>query len=312
MKAQRVAFVYPGQGSQAVGMGRDLAEQFPETAERFRRAADTLEAPELLTYMFEGPEEELRRTDRTQPALFLVESALHDLLCARGVRPVIVAGHSLGEYTALYAAGVLGFEQALKLVGRRGRLMHEAGSAPGSAGAMAAVLGLDEGKIEEVLAGAGGKVVVANYNGPGQTVISGEREAVERASEQLKAAGARRVVVLPVSGAFHSPLMQPAADRLSEELDQVNFVEPLIPVVSNVDALPHKSAEQLKQNLRAQMTGSVRWTETVRSIITYGVDAIVEVGPGAVLSGIIKRIDKGIPCHNVATAADVDKLLAEG
>src|SRR5690606_5292143 len=133
---------------------------------------------------------------------------------------------------------------------RRGRLMHEAGSAPGSAGAMAAVLGLDEGKIEEVLAGAGGKVVVANYNGPGQTVISGEREAVERASEQLKAAGARRVVVLPVSGAFHSPLMQPAADRLSEELDQVNFVEPLIPVVSNVDALPHKSAEQLKQNLR--------------------------------------------------------------
>lgn len=311
MKAQRVAFVYPGQGSQAVGMGRDLAERLPEVRTRFERAAEVVGAPELVRFMFEGPEDELRRTDRTQPALFLLSSALHDLLSERGVKPVIVAGHSLGEYVALYAAGILEGEECLRLVGERGRLMNEAGNLGGS-GAMAAVLGLDEARIEEIIAGAGGSVVVANYNGPGQTVISGEQSGVEQAAEQLKAAGAKRVVMLPVSGAFHSPLMKPAAERLAAELDRVTFQTPLIPVVSNVDGLPHKSAEQLKANLKSQMTGPVRWTETVRAIITYGVDAIVEVGPGTVLTGIIRRIDKSIPTYSVSNLDEVEKLLAEG
>lgn len=310
MKAQRVAFVYPGQGSQGVGMGRDLVERLPDVSEKFRQAADLVGEPDLLRFMLEGPEEELRRTDRTQPALFLVETALHNVLSEGGIKPVIVAGHSLGEYSALYAAGVLGYEEALRLVGRRGVLMHEGGGAPG-AGAMAAVLGLDDALIEEVIAAEGGAVVVANYNGPGQTVISGDLQAVERAAGQLKEAGARRVLMLPVSGAFHSPLMQGPSHRLAEELERTEFMEPLIPVISNVDAFPHKSAEQLKSNLQAQMTGSVRWTETVKAIVTYGVDAIVEVGPGAVLTGVIKRIDNSVPTYNVATLEDAERLLAD-
>jgi [acyl-carrier-protein] S-malonyltransferase len=304
-KSKRLAWVYPGQGSQFVGMGQELVERFPAARKLLDAACDVL-GRDLRRVMFEGPEEDLKQTINTQPAVLIVSIALHEALVAKGLGPVMVAGHSLGEYTALYAAGVLDFETVLRLVKCRSELMHEAGRI--RPGTMAAIMGPSEEKLRDLCASVGGIVVVANYNAPGQTVISGEVEAVAEAVERCKAAGAKRAVMLPVSGAFHSPLMEEPAARLRALIAQTPFADARVPVVTNADGKPHTSAAELKENLDRQMTSSVLWTDSVRTIASAGVEGIVEVGPGRVLTGLIKRIDPAVATANVGSYADLDVI----
>ncbi|MCX7718425.1 MAG: ACP S-malonyltransferase [Candidatus Sumerlaeaceae bacterium] len=303
--SKRLAWVYPGQGSQFVGMGAGLEERLPVARKFFDMACEML-GRDLRRIMFEGPEDELKQTINTQPAVLVVSAALHEALIAKGLEPVMVAGHSLGEYTALYAAGVLDFERTLQLVKARSELMHEAGKV--RPGAMAAIMGPSDEKLRELCAGVNGVVVVANSNAPGQTVISGEVEAVAEAVERCKAAGAKRAVMLPVSGAFHSPLMEEPAASLRALIAETPFADARVPVVTNVDGKSHTSGAELKQNLLAQMTSSVLWTDTVRTIAAAGVDGIVEVGPGRVLTGLVKRIEPALMTANVGSFADVDVI----
>ena len=307
MTDRRIAFVYPGQGSQYPGMSAALAAAWPEAAARIRAAAETLGLPELPAVMTDGPDDDLRRTDRTQPALFLVSMLLHEALAGRGVSPVAVAGHSLGEYVALTAAGALTFDAALALVGRRGRLMRDADD---GTGAMAAVLGLEDDAVERAVADHGaGQVTVANYNAPGQVVISGARDALAAVAEALKSAGARRVVSLPVGGAFHSPMVAGAAAALAVDLAAAPFRDVAVPVVANVDGRARTGAEDLRAAATAQMTGSVRWTRTMATLTDHlGINTLVEVGPGAVLTGLAKRAAKGLETFNVATPDDVERV----
>ena len=283
-----IACVFPGQGSQKVGMGRALAEAFPEARAVFDEADAAL--PGLRGVIFEGPVDALTLTENTQPAILTVSTAAFRVLAARGLRPAFVAGHSLGEYSAHVAAGTLAFGDAVRLVRNRGRYMQEA--VPVGEGAMAAVLGLDELGVAAACAEAaqGDVVSPANINGGGQVVIAGTKAAVVRAGEAARARGARRVVPLPVSAPFHCALMQPAADRLAPELRAVAVLQPAVPVVANVDAEPRTDAASAIDALVRQVVAPVRWEAVVRRLAALGVTTFIEVGPGTVLTGLVRKI----------------------
>ena len=297
------AFVFPGQNSHFVGMGRDLVEAAGAAARVLARADEVLGIP-LTALMLDGPEAELTATHNQQPAIFAHSAACLALLKERGLQPQVLAGHSLGEYSAVAGAGCLGLEDALRLVRRRGELMART-----SGGAMAAVLGLEAAEVEAACLGARevGWVGIANYNCPGQVVVTGEPDAVAKATELLQAAGAKRVVPLRVSGAFHSPLMQGASDELRPLLDAAVFGEAAVPLVSNVDARPRTSGAEIRAALARQMTGAVQWEASIRRMAADGVDRFVEVGPGKVLAGLIRRIAKDA---RVDSAGTVDEIAA--
>lgn len=305
MSARRYAFIYPGQGSQYVGMGKDLYAQ-SDYLRHFLHEGELSLNRQLTKIMFEGPEDELKLTVNAQPAIFLHEVALTRALMANGCKPVITAGHSVGEYAALVAANVLDFGHALWLINTRGTLMYEAGTM--SPGGMMAVLGLDDEQVEKACAETGGKVVVANYNCSGQIVISGEKHELERVAEACKQAGAKRCLPLAVSGGFHSPLMRDANATLAENINRVIFRDAEIPVVTNLDGVAHTSGETIRANVLAQMESSVQWTRTMKAIQDFGVDAVIEVGPGSVLSGLAKRIAPDLPTHQVGTAAQLEEF----
>ena len=282
------AFVFPGQGAQFTGMGKDLYENNPLAKELFEKANDIL-GFRITDIMFEGTADELKQTKVTQPAVFL-HSVISALCLGEEFKPAMVAGHSLGELSALTAAGALTFEDGLKLVYARAMAMQKACEAAPST--MAAIVGLDDETIEKIY-GEAGVVVPANYNNPGQLVISGNIEAVNAACEKLKAAGAKRALVLPVGGAFHSPLMQPAKDELQAAIEKTEFKAPICPVYQNVDAKAHTEAAEIKENLIAQLTASVRWTQEVQNMIAAGATEFIECGPGKALQGMIGKIAKG-------------------
>ena len=300
-----LAFLFPGQASQFVGMGADLRERHPEVREIFEEA-DAILGIELSRICFEGPMERLSQTEVTQPAVYVHSVAAARLLAARGIHPDAVAGHSLGEYSALTAAGVLEFPEGLALVRERGRLMQEAGAE--RPGKMAAVIGLDDDVVAGLCGQIGSEVVPANFNAPGQVVLSGEAAAVERAMAAAGEAGARRVVELPVSGAFHSPLMASAAEGLAARLAATRFRPPSVPVVTNVTAAPETDPRALRRLLFEQMTAPVRWTESVRALSSMGVDRAFEVGPGSVLRGLIRRILRGLTVETAGTAEEMEAL----
>ncbi|OGC25633.1 [acyl-carrier-protein] S-malonyltransferase [candidate division WOR-1 bacterium RIFOXYB2_FULL_42_35] len=284
----KTAFVFPGQGSQTVGMGKDLAESLLDQANQILGF-------DLKKLCFEGPEEELKKTEITQPAILTVSVAAFQQLATRNPQPATVAGHSLGEYSALVAAGAIKFGDAVKIVNLRGKFMQEA--VPIGQGAMAAIIGGERAKIEEVCAGIEG-VWPANFNSPGQIVISGQKEAVEKASAACKDAGAKRAIPLPVSAPFHCPLMQPAADKLKMELDKIEVKDATIPVIANVTAAAVTSAAEIRDLLVKQVTSPVLWEDSVKKMIADGVSSFVEVGPGKVLSGLIKKIDRNVETSN--------------
>ncbi len=289
------AYVFPGQGSQAVGMGKDIYENNAEAKAMFEQANEIL-GFRITDIMFAGTPEELKQTKVTQPAVFL-----HSVVLAKalGIKPDAVAGHSLGEFSALVAAGALSFEDGLKLVSKRAMAMQRC--CEQQPGGMAAVLGLDDKSVEEVCASIDGVVVGANYNCPGQLVISGSEEAVDAACVKLKEAGARRALRLPVGGAFHSPLMEPARQELEAAIAEANFMTPVCPVYQNVDAQPYTDAESIKKNLIAQLTAPVRWTQIVEKMVEDGVTEFTEVGPGTVLQGLVTKVSKEVKAESVAT-----------
>ncbi len=298
------AWLFPGQGSQAVGMGRDLAEAHPEARAVFEAADRALDLP-LSRYCFQGPEEELRRTAITQPALLTTSVAAARVLEKAGHAPRAVAGHSLGEYSALVVAGVLAFDDAVRAVHQRGRLMQEA--VPEGEGAMAALIGMEAGAVADLCqeAAAGAVLAPANLNAPGQVVIAGHRAAVERAVEAARGKGARRAVFLNVSAPFHCPLMEPAARGLEKVLASIPFTTARVPVWTNVDAAPSTDGEALRRALVRQVASPVRWEESIRAMGEAGHLSFLEVGPGTVLAGLVRRI---LPEASVAPAGTADAL----
>ena len=289
------AYVFPGQGAQYCGMGKELYENSVEARDMFEQANEIL-GFRITDVMFEGTAEEVKQTKVTQPAVFLHSVVLAKVL---GVEPSAVAGHSLGEFSALVVAGALSFEDGLRLVAKRAMAMQKACEA--EQGTMAAVLALPDATIEQVCESVEGVVVAANYNCPGQLVISGAVDAVNEACAKLKEAGARRALVLPVGGAFHSPLMEPARKELAEAIELAHFKEPVCPIYQNVDALPHTSPEEIKANLVAQLTAPVRWTQIVENMTNDGISSYMELGPGTVLRGLISKISPDVEVESRAT-----------
>ena len=282
------AYVFPGQGAQFVGMGKDLYEQSALAKEYFEKANDIL-GYRITDLMFDGTPEDMKQTKVTQPAVFL-HSVISALVLGEEFKPDMVAGHSLGEFSALVAAGALTFEDGLKLVYARAMAMQKACESEPST--MAAVLGLRDEEVEEVCESIKDAIVVpANYNCPGQLVISGSIEGIDKACVLLKEKGAKRALKLPVGGAFHSPLMQPASEELQAAINATNFKTPICPVYQNVNAYPQTNPDDIKQNLIAQLTAPVRWTQTVKNMITDGADEFIELGPGDVLKGLVKKIN---------------------
>jgi [acyl-carrier-protein] S-malonyltransferase len=303
----KTAFLFPGQGSQFAGMGKSLAESYPEAARVFEAADETLEFS-LSRLCFEGPEDQLKLTKNQQPALLAVSTAAQVVLKENGITPDYVAGHSLGEYSALVAAGSLHFADALRLVRKRGQYMQEA--VPAGLGAMAALLKMPEEKLDAVLAEAAqGEVVsAANLNSPDQVVIAGHAGAVNRAIELAKAAGARRAVLLPVSAPFHCSLMKPAQERLKADLDANEFRDLALPLINNWQAREVRSGAEAREGLYQQIPNAVLWAESVRALATRGVTRFIEVGPGGVLTGLLRNIDPALRGAKFGEAADWDKL----
>jgi [acyl-carrier-protein] S-malonyltransferase len=308
----KIAFLFPGQGSQAVGMGRELAERFPVAEQTFAEADAALGFP-LSRLCFEGPEEDLRLTENTQPAIMTVSVATARVLAEHGVAPALAAGHSLGEWSAHVIAGTLSFADAVRAVKARGRAMQQA--VPAGQGAMAAVLALDAAQIAAACAEAaretGLTVQAANLNSPNQTVISGAAAAVEKAAALCKAKGARRTVMLPVSAPFHCALMQPAQEEVARVLSGVAMHDPRIPVAANVTGKLVTTADAVRDALIRQVTGAVRWVDCVQSLKASGADLFIEVGPGKVLCGLLKQIDPELKSLNVEDTASLEKTLAE-
>jgi [acyl-carrier-protein] S-malonyltransferase len=304
-----IAFVFPGQGAQKLGMGKALADAFPVCREAFDEA-DAALGESLSTLCFEGPDDHLMLTEFTQPAILAMSTAVQRLVRAHGIDASFAAGHSLGEYSAHVAAGTLSFADALRTVKRRGRYMQEA--VPVGEGAMAAVLGLDTAEVARVCAEAAeGQVVApANLNSPGQVVIAGHTAAVARAAQRAKALGARCVLPIPVSAPFHCALMKPAEDRLAPELRALRAQDPAIPVVANVDAEPKRTGAESIEALVRQISAPVRWEDVVRRLITEGARTFIELGPGAVLAGLIKKIDRSVAVYSVEDRAGLETVVA--
>jgi len=284
----KIAFVFPGQGSQYVGMGKDIYEHYPIAKEVFQQASDAL-GYDVANLCFNGPVEELNRTFRTQPCILTVSSALNIVLKEKGIQPSVVAGHSLGEYSALVAAEVISLKDSVSLTEKRGRFMQEA--VPEGKGLMAAILGLERKKVDEICNSLiSGYAAAANYNCPGQIVIAGEKTAVEEAIELCKSAGAKRAIALAVSVPSHCKLMNGASERLGELLGTIELKDPFIPLVNNADAKFLKTAEELKPSLIRQLNSPLLWEDSIKAIYASGIDTFIEVGPGKVLTGLIKRI----------------------
>lgn len=302
-----IAVIFPGQGSQSVGMGKDFYSAFPEAKDIFDSADESL-GYGLTKIMFEGSEEELRLTQNTQPALVTMSAAVWSLAKDR-IKPSFFAGHSLGEYSAVYASGGLSFEDAVKAVHNRGKFMQSA--VPVGVGAMAAVLGLDNAAVVEEckkISHPGFIAEPANFNSPGQVVIAGHAEAVEKAAEALKEKGAKRTVMLQVSAPFHCSLMEPAKKAMEAYLADISIGSLQIPVYNNIDAAPEKDPVSVKDALVRQVAGAVRWSECVSNMIAAGADTFIEIGSGAVLTGLVKKINRDVKCINVSCVADLEKL----
>jgi len=309
---KKIAFLFPGQGSQTVGMGRDLAERFPIAKQTFAEADEACGFA-LSKLCFEGPEDELKLTENTQPAIMTVSIAAMRVLAEHGIQPALAAGHSLGEWSAHVAAGTLTFADAVRAVKARGRAMQQA--VPAGQGAMAAILSLDPEKISDACLAAaqdtGLTVAAANFNSPGQTVISGAAAAVEKAAALCKERGARRTVMLPVSAPFHCALMQPAREEVARVLAGIKLNDPRIPVAANVSGTIMTSADGVRGALIEQVTGAVRWVDCVRTLIGAEAEIFVEVGPGKVLCGLLKQIDPAQKSLNVEDSASLEKTQAE-
>jgi [acyl-carrier-protein] S-malonyltransferase len=304
-----IAFIFPGQGSQYVGMGKELLENFSVAKQVFEEADDALRLP-LSTLCFNGPEEALKLTENTQPAVLTVSiAALKVLLSEKGMTPQFTAGHSLGEYTALVGSGALTFSEAVKIVRLRGKFMQEA--VPLGEGAMAAILGMERGQIEKICeeVSCGEVLTPANFNCPGQIVIAGHMKAVQRAMERVKKEG-KKAVLLPVSAPFHSPLMKPAGERLEKALEEISVSDLKIPVVTNVEAEANSSKDRVRGLLVAQVSSPVRWEESMGKMIEKGIEQVLEIGPGKVLSGLMKRIDHRIETKNLEDIQTLKKISA--
>jgi len=305
----KVAHVFPGQGAQWVGMGRDLYDNYDVARTVFEQADEVLKFP-LSRLCFEGPEDELRQTVNAQPAILVVSVACLRVLEATSGNlplpsPAFVAGHSLGEYTALVAAGVIDFNTAVYLARERGRLMHEAGL--NNPGGMIAIIGLDEPSLAEVCQET--DTCIANVNCPGQLVISGEKENLGKAADLAKERGAKRAIPLMVSGAFHTPLMQSAVDGMADIINKLSFLGPAVPVIANTTAQPLTDAEMIKKELLWQLCHSIDWQRSIEYMVAEGVTTFVEIGPGKVLSGLIKRIDRGVETVNIGDADEIKSFI---
>jgi [acyl-carrier-protein] S-malonyltransferase len=308
MEAKKLAFVFPGQGSQKVGMLADLAAAFPQVKDTFAEASDALDY-DMWALVQEGEQAQLNLTETTQPVLLTASVAVWRLWLAQGgLRPAMMAGHSLGEFSALVCAGAIDFADAVLLVRARGQYMQTA--VPVGEGAMAAVLGLDDAKIEEICAATEGVVEAVNYNSPGQVVVAGHTQAVEEALVALKDAGAKRAMLLPVSAPFHTSLMRPAGEKLAQALAELTINAPVIPVVHNVHAQTEANPAQIKELLTQQIYSAVKWVSCVQTMTDSGVEMTVECGPGKVLSGLNKRIQKSLQCLNVESPETLEAALA--
>ena len=304
---KKVALLFPGSGAQYIGMGKKLYNQYSQVKEIFEEASDAINI-DLKKLCFEGPEEKLTETQNTQPAIFTVSMIAYELLKKEGIEPEMVAGHSLGEYAALCAAGVFDFETGLKLVRKRGELMASAVT-DGSEGTMAAIIALDQSRIEEICNKVDGVCELANINSPMQIVISGEKEAIKKAMELASEEGAKKVVELNVSSAFHSQLMEPAKNKLKKYIEDIDFNDPSIPVVANSTADIVKDRNEIVSALEKQLTSPVRWVESMELMSSKGIDVALEVGPGRVLKALMRRIDRSIKTYNVEDKASLKKAI---